>query len=77
MTKEEAKQILKYHSFTHEDVNHSKMGRGFLGMLSSFTGELIEENYQEVSNAIQVLTDEIRDNKKIDKEIISAVWGIK
>jgi len=76
MTKEEAKQILKYHSFTHEDINHPKTERGFLGMLRPFSGELIEDNYHEVINAIQVLTDQLRDNEKVDKEVISAVWGI-
>jgi hypothetical protein len=76
MTKDEAKEILKYHSFTHEDLNHSKMERGFLGMLRPFSGELIEENYHEVIQALKVLANELRNNKQIDKEIISAIWGI-
>lgn len=76
MTKEEAKKILKYHSFIHEDIDHPKMERGFLGMLRPFSGELIEENYHEVIKAIQVLADELRDDKKIDKEVVSAIWGI-
>lgn len=76
MTKKEAKRILKYHSFTSEEVNHPKMENGFLGMLRPFSGELIEENYHEVVKAIQILADDLRDHKKIDREVISAVWGI-
>lgn len=76
MTIEEAKQILKYHSFTDEDVNHPKMEKGFLGMLRPFSGKLYEENYHEVIAAIKTLADEIRDKEKIDKEVISAIWGI-
>ena len=76
MNKEEAKQILKYHSFTSEDVNHPKMENGFLGMLRPFSGKLIEENYHEVIKAIKTLADEFRDKKQIDKDVISAIWGI-
>jgi len=76
MTKEEAKKLLKYHGFTHEDVNHPKMEKGFLGMLRPFAGDLIEENYHEVMEAIKALSDDLRDNEKVDREVISAIWGI-
>ena len=76
MTKEEAKKLLKYHSFNNEDVNQPKMKNGFLGMLRPFKGVLIEENYHELIKAIKVLSDEIRDGEQIDKEVISAIWGI-
>ncbi|BDD03990.1 hypothetical protein [Aureibacter tunicatorum] len=76
MTKKEAKEILKYHSFTHEDIDHPKSKRGFLGMLRPFTGELIEENFHEVITAIKTISDELRTNEKIDREVIIALWGI-
>lgn len=76
MTIKEAKQILKYHSFTAEDVKHPKMENGFLGMLRPFSGKLYEENYHEVIAAIKTLADEIRGKEKIDKDVISAIWGI-
>ena len=76
MTKEEAKQILKYHSYTNEDVNHPKMEKGFLGMLRPFSGKLIEENYHEVIEAIRTLADELRNGDEVDREVISTIWGI-
>lgn len=76
MTAEEAKKVLKYHSFTDEDINHPKMEKGFLGMLRPFMGELIEENYHEVMEAIKTLAGEIGDQKQVDREVISAIWGI-
>lgn len=76
MTKEEAKQLLKYHSFMDEDIKHPKMTRGFLGMLRPFSGELIEENYHEIIKAMKVLADDLRDKDLIDREIISCLWGI-
>lgn len=76
MTKEEAKNILRYHSFTHEDINHPRMKRGFLGMLRPFLGELVEKNYHEVMGAIKVLADDLREEDKIDREIISTIWSI-
>ncbi|MEL7123049.1 MAG: hypothetical protein AAFO07_26605 [Bacteroidota bacterium] len=76
MTHEEAKRILKYHSFTDEDINHPKMENRFLGMLRPFSGKLNEESYHEVIKAIRTLADELRNKEKIDREVISAIWGI-
>jgi len=59
-----------------EDVNHPKMENGFLGMLRPFSGKLYEENYHEVIAAIKTLADEIKNKEKVDKEVISAIWGI-
>ncbi len=76
MTKEEAKEILKFHSFSHDDIDNPKMTRGFLGVLRPFTGELKRENYIEIMEALKILSDEIRDNDTIEKDIISSIWGI-
>ncbi len=76
MTNEEAKQILKYHSFQDEDIDHPKMTRGFLGMLRPFRGEIIEENFHEVMDAIKTLSKSFRNDKLIDKQVMSSLWGI-
>ena len=76
MTKDEAKEILKYHSFTHEDINHPKMEKGFLGMLRPFSGQIFEENFHEIMEAIRILSDDLRDVEMVDREVISALWGI-
>ncbi len=76
MTKTEAIELLKHHSFTHENINHPKTQNGFLGMLRPFKGKIYEENYHDVVKAIKVLADDYRDQKVIRKEIISTVWNI-
>ena len=76
MTKEEAKELLKLHSSTHDDIDHPKSRRGFLGMLRPFSGELIEENYHEVIACIKTLANDLANTDKVDKEVISALWGI-
>ena len=76
MTKEEAKEVLMYHRFTHEDIKTPKAENGFLGMLRPFRGELIEANYHEIMEAIKTLADELEAEDKVDKKTISALWGI-
>lgn len=76
MTKEEAKELLMYHSFTHEDIDHPKSENGFLGMLRPFSGELIEDNFHEVMEALKTLAHELETEEKIDKKVISALWRI-
>jgi hypothetical protein len=76
VTKGEAKELLLYHSFIHENINHPKVENGFLGMLRPFKGKLIEANFHEVIEAIKTLADELETENKVDKEIISALWGI-
>ncbi len=76
MTPKEAKQALLYHSFLADDVHHPKMENGFLGMLRPFQGELYAANFQEILQALQVLGDDFRRQKQVDKEVMSALWGI-
>lgn len=76
MTKEVAKEVLMHHSFIHKSVDNLRSENGFLGMLRPFSGELIEANYHEIMQAIKTLADELEAEGKIDKEIISALWGI-
>ena len=76
MTKEEARQALLFHSFAADKVPPESMEKGFLGMLRPFTGELIESNYQEVMQALKVLADDLSKPDQVDREIVSALWGI-
>jgi len=75
MTPDEAKNILLHHSFAHEDTSHPKSTRGFLGMLRPFNGELVQENYHEVMEAIKVLHVSL-EREQIDREIIASLWAI-
>lgn len=75
MTKEEALVLLSFHSFTHEDIYHPKMEKGFLGMLRPFSGELYEENFHELMKILWVLKDDLQ-SPSIDRTIISNLYSI-
>jgi hypothetical protein len=45
-------------------------------MLRPFKGELIEQNYHELMEIIKVFSDDFESERLIDKEVISALWGI-
>ncbi|MGG4216829.1 hypothetical protein ABEW32_01225 [Paenibacillus jamilae] len=75
MNKQEARELLRCHSFIHDDLEHPKMQSGFLGMLRPFQGELIEDNFHELMTIIEVLADEL-EKPSVERELISALWGI-
>lgn len=75
MTKSQAIELLKCHSYNHSDLNHPKMETGFLGMLRPYRGILYEENFHEIMAILKILAPDFR-NDKIDREIINAFWGI-
>lgn len=74
MTKKDAKNILKHHSMS--DSRFDSDNKGFLGMLRPFSGQLEEKNYHEIMAAIRVLASDLRSSEKIDRDVISAIWGI-
>lgn len=76
MSKDEAIILLSYHSQSSKNVTHPKWKGGFLGMLRPFRGELIEENYLELMAVIQTLSDELRNQDRINARIISDFWAI-
>lgn len=51
------------------------MGKGFLGSLRPFCGELYEENFFEVMECLRALKDEFSE-ADIDKDIISDIAAI-
>jgi hypothetical protein len=76
MNHQEAKKLLLHHSFQHEDVEHPKSVGGFLGMLRPYQGKLIEENFVEIQEIIKIYAEDFQNNSEIDKQVISALWGI-
>ena len=76
MTVEEAREILKYHSYSHDDIDNPKSETGFIGMLRPYKGYLIEENYTEIIEVIKVLLPEITKGEFIEKEIICQILAI-
>lgn len=75
MTQAEALELLKHHSYNHEDIGHPKTVKGFLGMLRPFSGQLYDENFHELITILKILKQEFR-NDKSDRQIISSFWGI-
>ncbi|MBW3625434.1 MAG: hypothetical protein KY468_18720 [Armatimonadetes bacterium] len=74
MTPEEAKELLSFHSGRHEDIHHPKWDSGFLGMLRPYRG-LIEENFHEVMEALQVLAPELHKDA-VDAKLMDNLWAI-
>lgn len=75
MTEVEALELLRHHSYNHDDLDHPKTKKGFLGMLRPFDGQLYEGNFHEVMTILKTLKQHFRDDK-IERQIISSFWGI-
>jgi hypothetical protein len=75
MTKAEAKDLLLHHARSHDNYEHLKSERGFLGMLRPFDGTLPASNYHDVMTALRTLADDL-DYPTLDREIMAALWGI-
>lgn len=73
--KNEAKELLSFHSTRNEDIDNLKWEKGFLGSLRPFCGELYEENFFEVMECLKTLKDEFSE-AAIDRGIISDVVAI-
>lgn len=75
MDKNEAKELLSFHSTRNENIDNLKWKKGFLGSLRPFCGELYEENFFEVIECLKVLKDEFS-KVTIEQEIISDIVAI-
>lgn len=75
MDKNEAKELLSFHSTRNENIDNLKWEKGFLGSLRPFCGELYEENFFEVIECLKVLKDEFS-KVTIEQEIISDIVAI-
>lgn len=75
MNKEEAVELLKKHAYVHENLEDEKVTRGFLGMLRPFDGMLIEANFHEVMEILDVLADEL-EQEALNRAVVSCLWSI-
>ena len=75
MTENEAIELLKKHSYVHNDLDDPKLTKGFLGMLRPFTGGLYRDNFHELMQILQVLKQRFLDTT-VDREIMPCFWGI-
>jgi len=77
MTEEdEAKESLLLHSFSHPDsAVDPRAAAGFLGSLRPYGG-LNVQNYHEVMTALRVLAPKLGTEPRLDRDIVSALWGI-
>ena len=75
MDKNEAKELLSFHSTRNEDIDNMKWEKGFLGSLRPFRRELYEENFFEVMECLRALKDEFS-GIAIEKDIISDIVAI-
>lgn len=75
MDREEAKELLSYHSGRNSDIDNPKWENGFLGSLRPFCGELHKENFIEVMECLRTLKNEIS-APAVDSNIVADVVGI-
>lgn len=76
MTRDEAKELLLLHSFTHpSSPDHPRAATGFLGSLRPYKGRLDPANLHEVMAALVTLAPEL-ERATLDREIVSALWSI-
>lgn len=75
MNKEKAVERLKMHAFVHDDLEHEKVEQGFLGMLRPYRGKLIEQNFHELMEILDVLSDEL-EKENLDRTIVSCFWSL-
>lgn len=75
MTEDQAIELLQLHALVHHDVNHPKMENGFLGMVKYYAGELNEDNFHEVMEAIRCLAGRIQADV-IERDIVANLHGI-
>lgn len=75
MDRNEAKELLSFHSSRNSDIDNPKWENGFLGSLRPFRGELYRENFIEVMECLRALKDEFS-APAIEQGIVSDIVGI-
>ncbi len=63
------------HSYLGLDKDDPVQARGFLGSLRPWQG-LHEENFGQVLEAIEALSEELMTAPRLDRDVMSALWGI-
>ncbi len=75
MTKEDARELLSYHSCRSQDICNPKWTEGFLGSLRPYIGHLKRSNFDEVMECLYILADEFA-KEKVDNELFQDVLSI-
>lgn len=76
MTREEAIELLMYHSGDHRDIHNPKWSTGFLGSLRPYKGHFIQQNYKEVMACIGALADDLGQGETVGRQAVACLWGI-
>lgn len=76
MTKDDAKELLRYHGLAEGYLFLPKARVGFLGLIQQMPIELNEKNYHEIMTAIKVLAEDLRIGETVDREIITLLFKI-
>ena len=63
------------HSYLGTDSKDPVQVSGFIGSLRPWQG-LREENFRQVLEALDVLSEELLNAPLLDRDIVSALWGI-
>ncbi len=76
MTSAQAKELLLLHSFSDpRSAEHPKALGGFLGSLRPYGGQLVEQNFHEVMEALRAFAPELS-GEHVDREVVGALWGM-
>jgi len=75
MKKEDACNILSYHSGRNPDIDNDRWKNGYLGVLRPYRGRLPVENFIEIMECLNVLKEEFQ-KTEINRELIADVNGI-
>ncbi|WP_276373720.1 hypothetical protein [Chryseolinea sp. H1M3-3] len=75
MTKEQALEQLKFHSGLHPDIESTRWTNGFLPSLRPFRG-LNREAFANLIECLNVLKDDIKSSKTLEKELMLDLWTI-
>lgn len=76
MTKDEAKELLRYHGLAEGYLFLPKARVGFLGLIQQMPTELNEKNYHEIMSAIKVLAEDLRTGETVDREVMTLLFKI-
>lgn len=75
MDKNNAKELLSFHSGRNSDIHNPKWKNGFLGSLRPFCGKLPKESFVEVMECMEALKEEFA-AETIEKDIVADVVAI-
>jgi len=75
MTKNEALEVLSYHSCRNTNVEDPRWEFGFIGRLRPSGGELNEDNFIQIMESIRILREDLT-AEKIDKNLVYDITSI-